>query len=121
MRIVLQALRAATIETLGVALVLCLLFGIPTWTLQQASGSASRATTVWTWLKSLPDELQSSVSQSGHQRREYTKEQLTHYGRMYGQAACGYAQTVAEELLTDAIPWRDGRNEHASRLLSDTM
>jgi DNA segregation ATPase FtsK/SpoIIIE-like protein len=89
MRIFWQALRAATIETLGVALVVILVFGLPTWSLQQATQTNTSSDAVWDWFKALPHDLQRhfAADRPDNQRQQYVEQRLSHYGQLYGDAA----------------------------------
>ena len=61
MKILWQALRAATVETLSVAVIVFLLFGVPTWSFQSAVVPSDRHA-VWTWLKYLQGGLQRNLT-----------------------------------------------------------
>jgi hypothetical protein len=123
MRLVLQALRAATIETLGVAFVVFLLFGIPAWSLQQVAEPTVNSKLDWSWAKSLHQGFKDSVSalRPDEDRQEYTAQQLTYYGQLYRRAAGEYAHDVVHHVLADRPEVTTRRANGALGRSLDTM
>ena len=103
MGILIQAMRAVFIEMLGVILVLWLLFGSVTWTLESTGvryndGSASDlmatlTSSVRTHLTGRPEARQVKNAE--------VSERLDHYSRAYGRAATGYLKQITENLTND--------------------
>jgi hypothetical protein len=99
MRLLLQAIRAATIETLGVALVILVLFGVPTWALSGNSSSVRPKASVRMWLESLRPARHAVAKPAIEARQTYAEQRLTHYSHALGRAASDYAQQVAHEIV----------------------
>ena len=100
MGILIQAMRAVFIEMLGVILVLWLLFGGVTWTLESAGGRRSTgpvrallATVTRTHLTNRPQNSPGAT--------EEVSKRLDHYSRAYGRAATGYLKQVTQNLTSD--------------------
>jgi len=101
MRLFLQAIRAAVVETLGISLVIWLLFGLPVWSLQWAAESRPQAPAVWTWLKSLPGEFKDItrvVHPSAEDRQSYTEHRLDFHSRAYRHAAAEHVRRVSDDI-----------------------
>ena len=103
MRILWQALRAATIETLGVAFVVVLVFGLPTWSLHQAANPDTPADAVWIWLESFPQALQRQFAtiRPDTGREQYVEQRLSYYGQLYGDAAGEHLRGLADGISAE--------------------
>jgi len=104
MRIFCQAIRAATVETLGVVVVVILLFGVPAFSLQNSGATLPGQEFFETWLRSVGDRIQHTITSPGlpaAQRRHYAERRLTHYSRSYGRAATQYIKKVANEIVAE--------------------
>jgi hypothetical protein len=100
MRMLWQAIRAALIETLGIATVLWLLFILPTWGLQPSAETSPRGGAAWAWLKSVGETLHNGIQAGDTQvpkRQAYTEQTLDVHSRAYRQAAADYARRLARE------------------------
>ncbi|MFV1965607.1 MAG: hypothetical protein ACC628_09315 [Pirellulaceae bacterium] len=99
MRILWQAIRAATIETLGVVLLIVALFGVPTWTLTENSSIVPQEKSVRMWLESLRDGRHAVAKPEVEARQRYAEQRLSHYSRTFGRAASGCVKRVASEVV----------------------
>ena len=98
MRILWQALRATTIESLGILLVVWLLFGAPTWAFQWAVDPSVGNVAVSTWFGSLQESIARTLASTDadEDRIRYADEKLDFYSQVYRHAATGYVQRVTE-------------------------
>ena len=98
--VVFHAVRAVVVELLGVLLVLWLLFGTASWTLECAGVSQETTSGLLASFRnpivgpSKSDAGQESVSEDVAQR-------LDHYSRMYRRAATSYFRRLGDEFSTD--------------------
>lgn len=100
MKIVWQALRAATVDTLSIAVIVVTLFGLPMWGLQSAAVAPDR-NGVWAWLKYLQDGLQrnrTAERSSGDEGGRYVEKQADGVRRSGEGTAGGSANAPP--------PWR---------------
>ena len=91
MKLLWQALRAATVDTLSVAVILLFLFGLPTLSFQSAVVPSHRHA-VWTWLKYLHDGLQrnlTAVPESREGSRDCVEKRLEDGRATYRDTAAG--------------------------------
>ena len=103
MKVLWQAIRAATIETLGVALVVVVLFGVPTWSLRGTGPDVPGSDVVRGWLQSMRDGVQAGISAlqpTGTARRHYVEERLDFYSQTYRQASTDYAKHVVHDAIS---------------------
>ena len=96
MRTFWRALRAATIETLGVVLVVILVFGLPTWSLQQAADTPTNTAAIWNWLRELPQQVQQRLAlmRPNTQQQTYAEERLEYYSQLYRSAAANCVRGI---------------------------
>lgn len=101
MRVLWQAIRAATVETLGVALVIVVLFGLPAWTLTEQTSGFSHTESFKTWIESLRDGFQNRAAVAKPEveaRQRYAERRLSHYSQSFGNAASGCVKRVVKQV-----------------------
>ncbi len=90
MRMIWQAIRAVTVEVMGVGVVIFLLFGAAGWTVESAGVEPrQQVDRAWKWLQETTDHLTATVkpNMTADQRQRFAAERLDYYGHLYGKAA----------------------------------
>ena len=107
MQMIWQAIRAVTVEALGVGAVIFMLFSAAGWTVE-GSGVQPRQEVerAWKWLQETSDHVTASnkPNLTADQRQRFAAERLDYYGRVYGDAAGNYATQAARQLDLPFVP-----------------
>ena len=112
MRMIWGAVRAVSVEMLGVVFVVWTLFGAAGWSLESAGtrpvqtpGTMQAAAPVWQWMSSLPDTIAAAAPSPGpqHDRSDFTANRLDHYGTVYSHAAKQYVERLGDELMPESF------------------
>jgi hypothetical protein len=101
MRVFWQAIRAATIETLGVAFIIVVLFGVPTWTLADHSRILPQRGNVGAWLEFVREKFQNRPAVAKpdiEARQRYAEQRLSHYSQSFQRAASDHFHGVINPL-----------------------
>ena len=107
MRLIWQAIRAVTVEVMGVGAVIFLLFGAAGWTFESAGVQPRREVDrALEWLQETTDHVAASIKPNltDDQRQRFTAERLDYYGHLYGEAAGSYANQAAHQLSLQWAP-----------------
>ncbi|MBC8354740.1 MAG: hypothetical protein H8E66_22400 [Planctomycetes bacterium] len=107
MRMIWQAIRAVTIEVMGVGAVIFLLFGAAGWTVESAAVQPKQEVDrAWNWLRETSDDFTASIQPNltADERESFAAERLDYYGTFYGEAADSYANRAVEHLQRRAEP-----------------
>lgn len=88
MKVLWQALRAVTLESLAVAAVVLLVFGLPSWHGMQGQDRSTAVERVTGWFKSVGESVKEHVAPpaANERRAAYTEQRLQYYRQLYGQA-----------------------------------
>jgi hypothetical protein len=119
MRLLWQAVRAATIETLAIVTIIWLLFGLPAYSYQWAVTSSSPGRTVWTWKPLIENgKVQPIVvAQPPLQRHRFTEIRLLHYGRLLRNAVNRHLRGVADQIAAQLPDGQHGTSPPALQVL----
>ncbi|MDA1050044.1 MAG: hypothetical protein O3C40_06140 [Planctomycetota bacterium] len=101
MRMIWQAIRAVTIEAMGVGAVIFMLFGAAGWTVESAGVEPKQEVDrAWKWLQATTDHVTSSIKPNltDEQRQRFAAQRLDYYGHLYGEAAGSYTTQAAQQL-----------------------
>ena len=107
MRMIWQAIRAVTVEVVGVGAVIFVLFSATGWTVEsvgvQPRQEVDRA---WKWLQETSDHVSATIKPNltADQRQRFAAERLDYYGHVYGDAAGSYATEAARQLDRQFVP-----------------
>jgi len=107
MRMIWQAIRAVTVELMGVGAVIFLLFSAAGWTVESAGVQPMREVDrAWNWLQETSDHVAASIKPnlSADQRQRFAAERLDYYGHLYGDAAGSYTTQAARQLHLQLAP-----------------
>jgi hypothetical protein len=102
-----QAIRAVTVEVMGVGAVIFMLFSAAGWTVESAGVQPRQELDrAWKWLQETSDDVTASIKPNltADQRQRFAAQRLDHYGRIYGEAAGGYATHAARRLDLQFVP-----------------
>lgn len=94
MRMIWQAVRAVTIEAIGIGAVIFVLFSAAGWTVDQGSNqSEQQIERAWQWVQETTDRVATTIKPklSADQRERFAAERLEYYSSLYREAATGYA------------------------------
>ena len=120
MRMIWQAIRAVTVEALGVGAVIFMLFNAAGWTVEsvgvQPRQEVDRA---WTWLQATTDEVTTTIRPklTAAERQRFAAERLDYYGQVYGDAAGNYASEAVRRLDHQFVPADQKPSLPANQLL----
>ena len=101
MRMIWEAIRAVTIETMGVGAVIFMLFGTAGLTVESAGVQPKQELDrAWHWVRETTNNVTSSVKPNltVEQREEFAAERLNYYGEFFGEAVSSYAEQATERL-----------------------
>lgn len=107
MRMIWQAIRAVTVEVMGVGAVLFMLFGAAGWTVESAGVETKQeAGRAWQWMHETSDEVTASLKPNltADQRQRFAADRLDYYGSLYSEAAGSYANRAAEQGNVRLLP-----------------
>ncbi|MEO8498818.1 MAG: hypothetical protein ABI614_27470 [Planctomycetota bacterium] len=120
MRMIWQAIRAVTVEAIGVFAVIFLLFGAAGWTMEsvavQPTQEINRA---WTWMRATTNEVTASIKPNltADQRQRFAAERLDYYGHLYGGAASAHAAQAARQFDLPLAPAEQSTSLPKNQLL----
>lgn len=106
MRMIWQAIRAVTVEAMGVGAVIFMLFGAG-WTMESAGVQTKQEVDrAWQWVQEATDEVSATIKPglTADQREQFAAERLDYYGGLYRDAAGGYANRAAEQMNFQLLP-----------------
>jgi hypothetical protein len=107
MRMIWQAIRAVTVEVMGVGAVIFLLFGAAGWTVDRVDVEPRQEVDrAWRWLQDTTDQFTATIkpNMTADQRQRFAAERLDYYGDLYGEAASSYAAQAAQNLDRQLAP-----------------
>lgn len=107
MRMIWQAIRAVTVEAMGVGAVIFLLFGAAGWTVESAGVEPrQQVDQAWKWLQETTDHVTASIKPNltADQRQRFAAERLDYYGNLYGDTAGSYATQAARRFDLQLAP-----------------
>ncbi|HUG70443.1 MAG TPA: hypothetical protein VMM76_22020 [Pirellulaceae bacterium] len=107
MRMIWQAIRAVTVEVMGVGAVIFMLFGAAGWTVESAGVQPKQEVDrAWKWLQETTEQVAASIKPNltDDQRQQFAAERLDYYGHLYGEATSGYASRAAGQMDFQLIP-----------------
>lgn len=99
MRIMWQAVRAVTVEAIGVGAVIFVLFNAAGWSFATSSDqSKKRFEQAWQWVQKGTNDVTAVVSPnlSDDERTQFAAERLDYYSQLYRDAASTYAGDAAQ-------------------------
>jgi hypothetical protein len=100
MRMIWQAIRAVTVEVMGVGAVIFMLFGAAGWTAESAGvNTRSEIDRAVNWLQESTGKVLATLKPklTAEQRQQFAAERLDHYGQIYGEAASSYAKRLQQQ------------------------
>jgi hypothetical protein len=115
-----QAIRAVTVEVLGVGAVIFMLFGAAGWTVERVGAPPlPDVDQAWEWLQEKSDGLTASIKPNlpADQRERFAADRLDHYGHLYGDAAGSYATQAARQLDLPLAPAAQSLSPPTNQLL----
>ncbi|MBI2480035.1 MAG: hypothetical protein HYV60_15810 [Planctomycetia bacterium] len=120
MRMIWQAIRAVTVEVMGVGAVIYMLFGAAGWTMESAGVRPKQEVDrAWKWFQETTDQVTTTIKPNltAEQRQQFTAERLDYYGHLYGDAAGGYATQAASQLDLQLAPAAQSPSPPTNQLL----
>lgn len=120
MRLIWKAIRAVTVETIGVVAVVWILFAAAGWTMQSAGVEPRQeAGRAWNWFGEVAGDIGASVKPTldGDEREQYVEQRLAHYSRAYKQAAGHYVRSAVGDLASETPAAEAADAQRSSRLL----
>lgn len=107
MRMIWQAIRAVTVEIMGVGAVILMLFSAAGWTVESAGVQPMQEVDrAWKWLQETSSDVTASIKPNltADERQRFAADRLDYYGHRYGEAAGGYATHAARQLDLQFVP-----------------
>ncbi len=107
MRMIWQAIRAVTVEVMGVGAVLFMLFGAAGWTVESAGVQPRQEVDrAWKWFQETTDQVMATIKPNltADQRQQFAAERLDYYGHLYGETTEGYASQAADQIDSQLLP-----------------
>lgn len=107
MRMIWQAVRAVTIEVMGVGVVIFMLFGAAGWTVESAGVQPKQEVErAWQWVQDTTDDVAASIKPklTDDERQRFAEDRLDYYSQLYGEAANSYASQTAERFDVPVKP-----------------
>ena len=101
MRMIWQAIRAVTVEVMGVGAVIFMLFGAAGWTVESAGVQPKQEVDrAWKWFQETTDQVTAIIKPnlSAEQRQQFAAERLDYYSHLYGEATSDYASKAASQI-----------------------
>lgn len=120
MRMIWQAIRAVTVEVMGVGAVIYMLFGAAGWTMESAGVRPQQEVDrARKWLQETTDQVTATITPNltADQRQQFAAERLGYYGHLYGDAAGGYASQAARQLDLQLAPAAQSSSPRPNQLL----
>ena len=92
MRLFWKAIRALTVETIGVGAVVWVVFAAAGWTMQAVDDRPSEAGNTWQWLEGKTRDFSRPWQPrvESRERERYVEQRLDHYSRLYQERAREY-------------------------------
>ena len=100
MQMIWQAIRAVTVEVMGVGAVIFVLFNTAGWTFESVGASPHESMeSAARWFESTKDRVAEALrpEASAEQRHEFAADRLDFYGRFYRDAAGNFVDRAVRE------------------------
>ncbi len=100
MRMIWQAVRAVTIEALGIGAVIFILFSAAGWTVDHSVDKPKQQIDrAWQWVQDTTDDVATIVKPNltAEEREQFAAERLDYYSGFYSEAASDYANGSASQ------------------------
>ncbi|MCA9119459.1 MAG: hypothetical protein H6822_05530 [Planctomycetaceae bacterium] len=107
MRLIWQAIRAVTVEVMGVGAVIFMLFSAAGWTFESAGVQTKQeAGRAWAWIRETTDVVATSIKPhlTAEQRQQFAAERLDLSSHFYRDAVGSYANETAKQSNIPRLP-----------------
>lgn len=102
MQMIWEAIRAVTVEVMGVGAVIFMLFSAAGWTVESAGVQPQHEVErAWEWVQATTDHVTASIKPklTVEQRQRFAAERLDYYGQLYGDTAGSDTSPTARQLM----------------------